>query len=637
MRCGIPVLIGAFLVATELVGPVAASQGEIDDEPAGVRNLEVAPALHPVFERLRESSPTFRRQCARIAASKHLRVKVLPDDQPRRPSIDARSAFTFEGGALTSADVYVDPSPDAAWLVAHEFEHILEQLDGVNLGEQADSEAVWRNGENSFETRRAIEAGQRVFRELLEDRRQEVGVRRPGAGDTGHEAGGGRQQAEDRRQELEGGRQDVGGRRQEPAGGMLTISQADADGTPLSGRTARVAAGGRHIVFISRAPLVAADRNAFSDVYVLDVETGRYSLESIGWPATHADGDSSSADISADGRYVTFASEAGNLLSTPLPPGTPRVFLRDRHEGITRLLSTTISGEPASGPSRNPAISADGRVVVFESAALDVFATRGGGLGPSGIYAIDRSSGARARVDVGHGTASPAGPSVSPAISADGRYVAFATRADLTCRAPSACAVDVRDRNGVNDIYLRDMQSNTIRRISRGHAGGDPDGASYDPAISGDGRFIAFVSEASNLTRGPKPRAAQVFVHDQTTGITTLVSRTPDGGPSNARSLRPAISHDGSTIAFQSLACDLLCTAKCAGGERDINLLWDVFVHDRSTRHTTRISTDGGEEWMENSRAPALDGSGRMVSFSSRHPIGRDDRDLDEDLFVKSR
>jgi Tol biopolymer transport system component len=611
MRCSVSVLIGTFLLATELVGPVAASQGEADDDPASVRNLEVAPALKPVFQRLRESSPTFRRQCARIAATKHLRVRVLPDDQPRRPSIDARSELAFEGGSLASADVYVDPSPDAPWLVAHEFEHILEHLDGVNLGEQADSDAVWKNGANSFETRRAIEAGQRVFSELMG-------------------AGGGRQEAGS-------GRREVGGGRQEGDGGMLTVSQANADATPLSGRTARVAAGGRYIVFISRAQLVAEDRNAFSDVYVLDVATGSHTLESAGWRGTTADGDSSSADISDDGRFVTFVSEAGNLLSTPLQPGTPHVFLRDRQEGITRLLSTTASGEPASGPSRNPSINGDGRVVVFESAATDVFATRGGGLGPSGIYLIDLSSGMRTRVDVRHGTTSPAGPSVSPAISADGRYIAFAAKADLSCSAWAVCADDVRDRNGVNDVYVRDMQSNTIRRISRSHAGGDPDGASYDPAISGDGRFVAFVSEASNLTRGPKPRAAQVFVHDQTTGITTLVSRTPDGSPSNARSLRPAISDDGAIIAFQSLACDLLCRGKCAAGERDINLLWDVFVHDRTTRRTTRISTDDGEEWMENSRAPSLDRSGRVVVFTSRHPIGPYDRDLDEDLFVKNR
>ena len=74
-------------------------------------------------------------------------VTVLPEDRPRPPSIAARSALTFQGGDLVSASVYVDVSPDAASLLAHEFEHILEQLDGVNLGEQADNEAVWKNGE----------------------------------------------------------------------------------------------------------------------------------------------------------------------------------------------------------------------------------------------------------------------------------------------------------------------------------------------------------------------------------------------------------------------------------------------------------------------------------------------------------
>jgi len=123
-------------------------------------------------------------------------------------------------------------------------------------------------------------------------------------------------------------------------------------------------------------------------------------------------------------------------------------------------------------------------------------------------------------------------------------------------------------------------------------------------------------------------------VHDLVTGLTELVSRTPSGRPANGASLRPALSHDGSRVAFHSLACNLVCEGKCQGGQPDINLLWDVFVYDRSTRRTTQVSTDVGEEWMENSRAPSLDDSGHVLAFGSRHPINGRDEGRDEDLYV---
>jgi Tol biopolymer transport system component len=596
MGRGFPAFVGVVLLATELLGPLTASQGEADGDPVRPRNLVVAPPLQPVFERLWEASPTFRRQCARIAAARSLTVRVLPEDRPKQPSILARSALTFRGASLTSADVYVDPTPDAPQLLAHEFEHILEQLDGVNLAEQVGNGAVW-SANNHFETQRAAEAGWRAARELAKIT-----------------AGGAR-----------------ANRPPNSVSQPLSVA-ANRDATGLADRPARLAAGGRHLVFVSRAQLVAEDRNDFIDVYVLDLETGVYSLESIAWGATSANGDSISADISGDGRVVTFASQASNLV--PAPTADTHVFVRDRQQGITRLLSATVTGEPASGSSRNPAISADGSTVVFESGATNLLGGgRGAGTAP-GIYLMGLASGLRMRVDTWAGGTRPSGQSMSPAVSADGRLVAFATRADLTCRALAACLDELPDRNGMTDVYVRDVQSDTIRRISRAHTGRDPDGASYDPAISGDGRYVAFVSEASNLALGTKPRAAQVYVHELKTGVTTLVSRNPESNPGNARSLRPVISHDGSLIAFQSLASDLICKDKCGPAERDINLLWDVFVYDRSSHRTVRVSLDEGEEWMEESRAPSMDGTGRIVVFGSRHPVGPRDLSLDEDLFI---
>jgi hypothetical protein len=601
MRRGFPAFVGAVLLATELVGPLTASQKVADGDRSWPQNIEVAPLLQPVLDRLWEASPAFRRQCARIGAARDLTVRVLAEDRPRQPTIAARSVLSFRGVSLASAAVYVDPSPDAAQLLAHEFEHILEQLDGVNLAEQPDSEAVWRSGENHFETQRAVEAGRRAARELAN-------------GSAGVET-------------LVDGRALAA---RKPA-----VPLANPDATGPSDRPARIAGGGRHLVFVSRARLVAEDRNDLSDVYVLDLETGVYSLESIARSGMPADGDSGSPDISGDGRLVTFASEASNLVSTPTA-GT-QVFVRDRQEGVTRLVSSTADGKPASGPNRDPAISVDGSVVVFESGAANLLESAGTGVATPGIYLVGVASGVRMRVDAWMNRTRPAGQSMSPAVSADGRFVAFATRADLTCRTAVGCSDEPRDRDGLTDVYLRDMETNTIRRISRSHEGRDPDGASYDPAISGDGRFVAFVSEASNLTRGTQARAAQVYVHEVRTGGTILVSLTPAGRPGNARSLRPVISHDGSLIAFQSLAGDLLCERKCAPPDRDINLVWDVFVHDRSSRLTTRVSAGGGEEWMEESRAPSMAGGGRIVVFSSRHPVGPGDVKHDEDLFIHHR
>ena len=174
-----------------------------------------------------------------------------------------------------------------------------------------------------------------------------------------------------------------------------------------------------------------------------------------------------------------------------------------------------------------------------------------------------------------------------------------------------ANAAEPPDRNGVADVYVHDTQTSTTRRISRSHAGGDADGPSFDPVISGDGRYVAFVSEASNLTRRSARRTAQVYMHDLSTGLNRAYQ--PHTEWAARKWTQPAPSHRvmDPRIAFNRW-CDLHRAGKCHRGQRDINLLWDVFVHDRSTRQTFRASTDE-DEGMENSRAPSLDGTGRLL------------------------
>jgi Tol biopolymer transport system component len=499
--------------------------------------------------------------------------------------------------------VYLKPSTNSPELIAHELEHILEQLDGVNLEAQAGNGAVWKGDRTFFETRRAIETGRRVVREM------------PGGDRIG-----------DARETQAVAAVDK----------FLTVKLRDRDATPTSPRTAHVSADGRYVVFISPARLVDDDRNLFRDEYVTDLATGRTTLESVGPDGGAGNGESYSAEISGNGRYVVFESHAGNLTAPSFPTGSAQIFLRDRAAGMTRLLTTNAAGAPANGPSGQPVISVDGSAVAFESTATDLAGVPDGGRPQTvGIYLMSLVTGVRLRLDTVAGKRS-AGSSMSPAIAADGRHVVFASKADLTCPDAGRCSMETPDGNGVTDVYIYDTESRTTRRVSRNQSGGDANGASYDPAISGDGRFVAFVSDASNLTSASPGRASQIYLHDLTSGATTLVTRTLSGHPVNGSSLRPALSFDGSTIVFQSLATNLLCekVKKCPPQLEDFNLLWDVFVFDVRTNRMARMSADGVDEWMENSRGPSIDSAGRVVAFGSRHPIGASDAAHDEDLYV---
>ncbi len=499
---------------------------------------------------------------------------------------------------LVAAHVFLKTTVNGPELIAHELEHILEQLDGVDLQAQAGNGAVWKSERASYETRRAIETGRRVAREIMEgSKRRGSGAAEPGSSEA-----------------------------------LVTVPLQDRDARPISPRTARVSGDGRHVVFISSARLVGEDRNSHRDVYVTELPTDRTTLVSLGPTGAAADGDSLHADISSNGRYVVFASEAGNLLTKSFSPGPAQIFLRDREEGTTRLLTANSEGQPANGPSGNPVISGDGSTVAFESAATDLIENRERRSGPVGVYLISLANGIRKRLDVSAGIEGAS--SMSPAISADGRLVVFTSKADLSCRDAAGCSGEVADRNQLADVYLYETGSNILRRISRSESGGDADGASYDPAISGDGRFVAFVSEASNLTRDGKGWMPQIYVHDRTSRTTTLVSRTLSGRPANGASLRPALSFDGSMVVFQSLAANLVCERKCPPALDDVNLLWDVFAFDTRTTRTVRLSADGGDEWMEESRAPSIDDAGQLVAFASRHPIGERDVANDEDLYV---
>ncbi len=398
--------------------------------------------------------------------------------------------------------------------------------------------------------------------------------------------------------------------------------------------TVDVSADGRFVAFESAAALVPADRNRSVDIYVLDRSTKNVTLESVVTDATVGDG-TRHPRLSGDGRYLVFTSCTYKLADTPSAAVVPQVVVRDRRAGTTTLVSRTLAGAPANAPSGYPDISNDGGTIVFQSAATDLVDGEDRNGPASDVYAFDVRSHRIERVSVdGNGTQQTAGSSFAPTVSGDGRSVVFVSSGPLD-------GVSNRRRSGpqaegVHHVYLRNLHSGFSRRISRAPAADDADGPSFHPAVSGDGRFVTFVSEATNLGPRDRNRVADVYLHDVHTGRTTLVSRSARGGSATGPSRHPALSADGRFVAFVSDASDLDCAGRCPNHLPDLNLVADVYLFDTRTQAVARVSgARARSPWWEVSTGPSLDAAGRVIAFSSRHPIDPSDVKHDFDLFVE--
>jgi Tol biopolymer transport system component len=404
---------------------------------------------------------------------------------------------------------------------------------------------------------------------------------------------------------------------------FLTAAQANVRGLPTDAPTVAVNANdGRYVAFTSYARLASADTNVFSDIYVLDRTTRDVTLETA-QPAGLSDADYASPHLSGDGRLLVYEASA--------PSGdAPRIIvLRDRWSGTARTIERPSA--PINGSCRQATISADGRTIVFTSSATNLVNGPDANGTAEDIYRFDIPSSAVSRVSVAaDGRHLPDGSSFAPTVSADGRYVAFSSTAPLDGAVPIAPS---GSRPMVN-VYLRDLTLAVTTRVSMRPDGAVPNGSSYDAAISGDGRWVAFVSDASDLVRDDRNRAPDIFLFDAKSRTTELVSRSEAGGSANGASTHPAMSTAGTVLTFQSDASDLTCARRCPPAARDINLVSDVFTFDRRTRLVRRIST-GRASWTEPSIGPALDGIGAVVAFSSRHPRDSGDEGDDFDLFVR--
>jgi hypothetical protein len=353
--------------------------------------------------------------------------------------------------------------------------------------------------------------------------------------------------------------------------------------------------------------------------------TDRASLSTAN---VQGNGASLGSSISKDGKFVAFESQASNLIANDLN-GAQDIFVRNRPAGKTSRVSRRSNGGEANDSSFGPHLSGSGRFVAFTSAATNLVGLDGNSA--SDVFVHDSVSKKTKRVSTRSNGAEANGASVLYGISADGRYVVFYSFASNLVAG---------DSNGVIDVFVKDRKSGKTKRVSRRTNGAQGNGNSYYSAISPNGRYIAFVSDATNLVPNDSNGTSDVFVHDRKSKKTVRASIASNGtnaawdvflhnigtrktrrvsvssagiqsnGNSSVTFGPPRLSADGKRIAFDSVATNLV-----AG---DTNGAQDAFLHNRANQTTRRASVRfDGTQADNQSFVTDISSGGRFVTFLS--------------------
>ena len=482
---------------------------------------------------------------------------------------------------------------------------------------------------------------------------------------------------------------------QHPA--LVSINAAGtASGNNISGDFNRysITPNGRYVVFWSQANDLVSPSNGGSDIFVRDLQTGTTKLVSVKLPNTFSGGVSNFGLSSDNGRYVAFTSFAPNIVANDTN-SSPDVFIRDMDQGVTRLVSVNAAGTAsgALGGSNLIDMTPDGRFVVFSSQATDLTAqTDANGFGQD-IYVRDTVNNVTKLVSINTaGTTTGNGTSGGGSITSDGRYVAFTSEASnliandnairdvflrdlqagttirLSTNAAGTAGGDdgsdtalihrggrfvvfdtratnlapVPDVNSLSDIFLYDLQTGTKRLLTMNAAGNatgggisiafSNTGVQYN--ISADGRFVVFTSQSPDLVGNDGNGGhSDVFRYDVAAQTKTLVSVNLTGGGAVSGSFSPSVSANGRFVAFHSLANNLVSFPDEPAGFTN-----DIFVRDMQSGQTTVVSINAaGTRTADGfSFQPVISADGSRLVFFSRATdiVTNDTNGFREDVFV---
>jgi Tol biopolymer transport system component len=391
------------------------------------------------------------------------------------------------------------------------------------------------------------------------------------------------------------------------APGDLSVVSVSQAGTPggQPAEAAAVSADGRHVAFTSAADLTGVATGGVRQLYVRDRAAGTTRLASAtedGQPANAAvdaeDAGNVLFAISADGRYVVFAAAATNLTPADADPARD-VYRKDMVSGAVALVSVSSTGAKAGAAvAGDPDVSADGAVIAFGTGQAANLIP-GDGNGASDVAVRDVPAGITTAASVRAVGGLPNGTTERPAISADGRFVAFEAPAGTNDVVPG-------DTGGGNDVFVRDLAAGTTAAVS------DPALAvgSGFPDISGDGRHVAFETGFAYDPAADANAVNDAYRRDRATGA-VVVASARDGldAAGDGGGVRPAISADGTRVAFASTSANLTTDGNAA--------VRDVFVRDLPAR-TTRLASvraDGATQSLNPSDRPAIAADGGPVAF----------------------
>lgn len=410
-------------------------------------------------------------------------------------------------------------------------------------------------------------------------------------------------------------------------GRPLSIASRTSSGVPADDAAipGAISDDGRFVAFYSAAGnLQGSPAGVFlpHQVYVHDRLTGALELVSATPSGTPSDGDAVVESMSADGRVVTFVSDASDL-GTGDDNHAPDVYVRDRQTRTTQRIAIPTVPPVLRRAGTQPALSADGRYLVFTSIVL--LSTLP--LQPADqIVLVDRETGATEVVSLAD-DGTPSDGAVQAAVSGDAGVIAFSSTSDFLVPG---------DDNGHADVFVRDRVSGRTERVSVSTTGQQADGDCWGSVVSRDGRVVAFWSDATTLVPDDGNGVTDVFVHDRMTHVTERVSVSRQGGDGDGASPHPSypgslitLSADGRYVAFSSEATNLV--------DGDLNGWDDIFVRDRLSGETTLISVQPSgiqSDWY--SWEAVLSADARSIAFATGSPVFTGRRGAVLQTFVRS-